>query len=314
LPFFSHPEFQLFGRVAISIVLEASPFLLIGAFLSVLLERYATADRLARWVPARPAAQIAAGLVGGMVLPVCECGVVPIARRLIDKGVSAHTVITYMLAAPVINPVVLISTYVAFGGDLALVLGRTAIVGVTAALSGWLLGRGRPQDLLNRGPRSIPATTADHGAAPCCHHPGEFEPAWTDRWVALDVMRRTALEFMDMGKYLIAGALAAAAFKVLLPWQLIQVFAGSLPAAVGLLMALAVLLSVCSEADAFVAASLVYFPSAAQLAFMSIGPMVDLKLIGMYFFTFQKRPALFLVAIPILCVYALSILASPVLR
>ena len=314
MPFFSHPEFQLFGRTAISIVLEASPFLMFGSLLSVLLGRSATPDRLARWIPARPAAQIAAGLVGGMVLPVCECGVVPIARRLIDKGVSARTVITYMLAAPVINPVVLISTYVAFGGDLALVLSRAAIVGITAALAGWLLGRGRPQDLLNWGPRPLPATAAEQDAAPCCHHHGKFEPAWTDRWVALAVMRSTAFEFMDMGKYLIAGALAAAAFKVFLPWQLIQVFAGSLPAAVGLLMALAVLLSVCSEADAFVAASLVYFPPASQLAFMAIGPMVDLKLIGMYLFTFQKRPALFLVALPILCVYALSILAAPVLR
>ncbi len=311
MPFFSHPEFQLFGRIAISIVLEASPFLLIGSFLSVLLERFATADRLARWIPARRPAQIAAGLVGGMVLPVCECGVVPIARRLIEKKVSAHTVITYMLAAPVINPVVLISTYVAFGGDGVMVLGRAAVVGLTAAVMGWLLGRGSPQDLLNLNPQ--PASAADHGAG-SDHYHGHLEPSGTDRWMALDLMRRTALEFMAMGKYLIAGALAAAAFKVFLPWQLIQVFAGSLTAAIGLLMALAVLLSVCSEADAFVAASLVYFPAAAQLAFITIGPMVDLKLIGMYFFTFRKRPALLLIAIPIACVYALSILISPVLK
>lgn len=252
-------------------------------------------------------------MAGGMVLPVCECGVVPIARRLIDKRFPARTVITYMLAAPVINPVVLISTYVAFGGDLVMVLGRAAVVGLTAVLMGSLLGRGSPQELLNlHPPLSSPA--ADHGPTPCSHHGGDCKPAWTDRWMALDLMRHTALEFMNMGKYLVAGALAAAAFKVFLPWQLIQVFAGSLPASVGLLMALAVLLSVCSEADAFVAASLVYFPPAAQLAFMAIGPMVDLKLIGMYLFTFQKRPALFLIGIPILCVYALSILASPVLR
>jgi hypothetical protein len=313
LSFFSYPEFQLFGRVAISIVLEASPFLLIGSFLSVLLERFATANRLARWVPANRSAQIAIGLVGGMALPVCECGVVPIARRLIDKRIPAHTVITYMLAAPVINPVVLVSTYVAFGGDGLMVLCRAVVVGLTAAALGWLLGRGSPQDLLNLHPWPAPATTADHGDPPCHPH-SEVGRSWIDRWTALDLMRRTALEFMGMGKYLIAGALAAAAFKVFLPWQLIQLFAGSLPAAIGLLMALAVLLSVCSEADAFVAASLVYFPPAAQLSFMTIGPMVDLKLIGMYFFTFQKRPALLLVVIPIVCVYALSILMAPVLR
>lgn len=313
MPALSYSEFQLFSRIAIAIVLEASPFLLIGSFLSVLLERFATADRLARWIPAHRTAQVAAGLVGGMVLPICECGVVPIARRLIERNVSAHTVITYMLAAPVINPVVLVSTYVAFGGDGVMVLCRAAVVGLTAAVAGWLLGRGGPQDLLNLYPQPDPATIIDHGAKFDQHH-DEFEPSRTSLGMAFDLLRHTALEFMNMGKYLIAGALAAAAFKVFLPWQLIQVLAGSPPASVGLLMALAVLLSVCSEADAFVAASLVYFPPEAQLAFMAIGPMVDLKLIGMYFFTFRKRPALLLIAIPIGCVYALSIIISPVLR
>ncbi len=299
--------------MAVSIVLEAAPFLLIGSFLSVVVDRYATAARLGRWVPARRPAQIVAGLFGGMVLPICECGVVPVARRLIEKGVPPRTVLTYMLAAPVINPVVLISTYVAFGDDIVMVLCRAAVVGVTAAAVGGLLGRGDPTALLNS--HLLPAGCLAPGT---CAHPGhhhdETGPGWTGRWLVLDLLRRTAAEFMGMGKYLIAGALAAAAFKVFLPWQAIQLLAGNLAVSVALLMALAVLLSVCSEADAFVAASFVYFPPAAQLAFITIGPMVDLKLIGMYFFTFKKRPAFFLILLPVAGVYLLSILISTVLR
>jgi uncharacterized protein len=313
LPIFSPSEFHLFARIAVSIVLEAAPFLLIGSFLSVVVERYATAERLARWVPSGRPAQIAAGLFGGMALPICECGVVPVARRLIEKGVPPRTVLTYMLAAPVINPVVLISTYVAFGNDLGMVAARAAVVGITAAAVGGLLGRGDPIALLNS--HLLPAGCLS--PEPCAHpghHHEKAGPGGSGRWAALELLRRSAAEFMAMGKYLIAGAVAAAAFKVFLPWQTIQFFAGNLATAVAMLMALAVLLSVCSEADAFVAAAFVYFPPAAQLAFIAVGPMVDLKLIGMYLFTFKRRPAVFLITAPIVCVYLLSILISPLLR
>jgi hypothetical protein len=239
--------------------------------------------------------------------------VVPVARRLIEKGVPPRTVLTYMLAAPVINPVVLISTYVAFGNDLTMVICRAAVVGITAAAAGGLLGRGDPSALLNSQ-----LLSADRLSSERCAHSGhqhdETGEGWSGRWMVFDLLRRSAAEFMGMGKYLIAGALAAAAFKVFLPWQAIQLFAGNLAASIGLLMALAVLLSVCSEADAFVAASFVFFPPAARLAFISIGPMVDLKLIGMYFFTFKKRPAFFLIALPVAGVFLLSILIAPVLR
>jgi hypothetical protein len=313
LPILSQSEYLLFIRIAVSIVLEAAPFLLIGSFLSVVVERYATGGRLARWVPSRRTAQIAVGLFGGMALPICECGVVPVARRLIEKGVPPRTVLTYMLAAPVINPVVLISTYVAFGNDLTMVICRAAVVGITAAAVGGLLGRGDPSALLNSQLLSAGCLSPER-CAHSGHQHDETGEGWGGRWMVFDLLRRSAAEFMGMGKYLIAGALAAAAFKVFLPWQAIQLFAGNLAVSIALLMALAVLLSVCSEADAFVAASFVFFPPAARLAFISIGPMVDLKLIGMYLFTFKKRPAFFLIALPVAGVFLLSILIAPVLR
>ena len=112
------------ARIAVSIVLEAAPFLLLGSLLSAAIERYVKTDRIARRIPKGPLGRMAVGLLGGMLMPICECGSVPLARRLLGKGVPPLTAVTYMLAAPVINPVVLLSTYVAFGGNMKMVLSR----------------------------------------------------------------------------------------------------------------------------------------------------------------------------------------------
>ena len=122
------------------------------------------------------------------------------------------------------------------------------------------------------------------------------------------VMLHSAGEFMDMGKFLIFGALAAAAFKTFLPAHIMSLFTGNLLLAIIGMMVLAILLSVCSEADAFVAASFQAFPAAAHLAFIAIGPMVDLKLIGMYMVSFNRRLVFALVFVPVVLVLGLSYL------
>jgi uncharacterized membrane protein YraQ (UPF0718 family) len=311
---FSLQEFQLLGRLAIAIVLEAAPFLLLGSLFSAALDRWGSTDRLARLIPAGRAAQCATGLLGGMLLPVCECGVVPVARRLMSRQVPPLAVITYMLAGPVINPIVLASTYVAFGGNVSMTLARVGVVGVTAAAVACWVCRGG--GTLLRETAGRPPEPAECGCCGAEHHPlaAPAAPAAASRLLLVDLLRRTALEFMTMGKFLIVGALAASAFKVFLPWQAIQVFAGNLPLSVALMMALAILLSVCSEADAFVAASFVYFPAAARLAFIAVGPMVDLKLIGMLLAVFKQRTACLLIVLPVVFVYVLSMLLAGLLR
>jgi hypothetical protein len=112
-----------------------------------------------------------------------------------------------------------------------------------------------------------------------------------------------------MGKYLLLGCFVAAAIKVVMPWEVAEVFKSDVFLAVGFMMALAVLLSVCSEADAFVASSFVGFPVASQVAFMAVGPMVDLKLIGMYFHAFNSRVATILIILPTLIVFGVSLIA-----
>jgi uncharacterized membrane protein YraQ (UPF0718 family) len=281
-----------FSAVAVAIVLEALPFLALGALVSAVIEVYVPADRLARFVPRGRLAGIGLGLVAGLVIPTCECGVVPVVRRLVKKGVPGPVAITYLLAAPVLNPVVLASTAIAFRGDLAMVLGRAGVVAVVAAAMGLLASR-LPEPLL-REDRDDGGHDHDHGGG-------------GRRWGPLDVLAHGAADLLDMGRYLILGAMAAAAFKLWLPQSVFDALAGSLVASIGGSMGLAVLLSVCSEADAFVAASFVGFPRAAKVAFTAIGPMLDLKLIGMYAAAFRRPLFVALLVVPAVLVFLLSL-------
>jgi hypothetical protein len=304
-------DIQLMSRIAVSIVLEAAPFLLLGSLLSAAVDRYMNTERIASRIPQGTLGRITVGLLGGMLLPICECGSVPLARRLLAKGVPPLSAVTYMLAAPVINPVVVLSTYVAFSGNVQMVAGRIFVVAGSAALTGWLCRRGFCAGRSVGSNQSLSLPDLDHAHAHGAQHVPADGPS---RQMMLDLLSSGASEFLEMGKYLVLGALASAAFKVFLPWQLVQVLAGSTSLSIAVLMLLAVLLCVCSEADAFVAASFVYVPPAAQLSFMALGAMVDLKLIGMYFGAFPKKMAWTLVIVPMVCVFGLTFFSGYLVR
>jgi len=285
--------FRIFAAIATAIALEAMPFLALGALLSAVIEVFVSPARLARVVPRSAAGQIALGLSAGLVVPTCECGVVPVARRLLTKDVPGPTVVAYLLSAPILNPVVLVSTFVAFRGSWTMVGARAAVAVVVAGTVAVLVRRLPRKDLVRE------SAAANHEDAHAHDMPGNR---------LLAVWRHAAIDFLEMGKYLILGALAAAAFKTFVPPAVVSLFEGNLVLSILGMMALAILLSVCSEADAFVAASFVTFPAAAHLAFVSIGPMVDIKLIGLYAATFRRRLFVLLLAVPIVLVFLLSLL------
>ena len=298
-----HQDFYVFATVVTAIFLEAAPFLLLGALVSALLEVYCPPDRIGNFVPKGRITGVLFGLVAGMLLPTCECGVVPIVRRLLLKNVPSHVAITYMLAAPVINPIVLVSTYVAFRGDIWMVLGRVGLVALTAVTVGLWLGRIDRSLVLRQGESgNINQQHDDFGCDCGVDHEGGSQPRF------IGALAHTAWEFLDMGKYLILGCFAAGLIKTFLPDTILAVFESNLFLAIGGMMLLAVIVSVCSEADSFVAASFWSFPKAAQLSFITIGPMVDLKLIMMYGGVFRRRAVLIIVIVPTLITYLASIL------
>jgi uncharacterized protein len=263
---------QNFLLVFASLLIEALPFIVLGAAVSALIEVFVPARAFARLGRLPRGVQMPLAGLGGFAFPVCECGSVPVARRLVMKGLSPAAAVTFMLAAPILNPVVLVSTAIAYRGrDLLwpMVLGRAGL-GLTVALAvGWIVARRRPRDLLRVSPGH------DHAA------PGESR--------ASAYFGQLAGDFAQLARYLIVGAAVAALIQTFVPQSVVGAVAGAPVLDIVAMMALAAVLSLCSESDAFVAASFVQFGFASQLAFLVAGPMIDAKLGVLYAGTFGRR-------------------------
>ncbi len=252
------------GTVFCGVFVQALPFLGLGVVVSGLIAVFVPPERLVRWLPRRPAAAVLAAGVAGAALPGCECGSVPVARRLFgDGGAAGAAALTFMLAAPAINPVVVVATAVAFPGQPKMVIARVAASLLTAVLMGWAWSRwGRTEWITRRLPPH-----ESHG------------PGTQSKWLVFcDVARH---DFLQAAAYLVVGAAAAAALHVLVPPWIFEHVGAHLILGVVVMAALAVTLAVCSEADAFVASSLTMVPLVPRLVFLVVGPAVDVKLLAM---------------------------------
>lgn len=278
-----HPSAQSFTLVFTAIVVEALPFVLLGALVAAALTVYVP-DRLFERIGRLPVPlQLPAAGLGGFAFPVCECGSVPVARRLIARGVHPSAGVAFMLSAPVFNPVVLGATWVAYearGLGPEMVAGRAALGLVVAMIIGWAIGTEHAEGLLRERPCEDDSCCS-HG-----HDRGSFAMHLTD-------------ELFHIGRFLVLGAALAAAMQTLLPSGSIAGAASSPLFASVVLMGLAFVSSLCSEADAFVAVSFAPLPIGSQLAFLTFGPILDLKLFFMYGASFSKRMLLSLAAMAV---------------
>lgn len=282
------------GTVFCGVFVQAVPFLVLGVLVSGLIAVFVSPERLARWLPRRPAVAVVAAGIGGAALPGCECGSVPLARRLFgDGGATGAAALTFMLAAPAINPVVLVATAVAFPGAPRMVFARLGASLLTAVVMGWAWSRwGRPEWVTRRLP---PAGTQSES-----------------RWEVFTEAARH--DFLQAASYLVVGAAAAALLHVVVPQWVFAHLATDLILGVALMAVLAVVLALCSEADAFVAASMTMVPLLPRLVFLVVGPAVDVKLFamqaGMFGRSFAARfaPCTFLVATVSACAVGLFVL------
>jgi uncharacterized membrane protein YraQ (UPF0718 family) len=292
---------ETFVLIFTSLVVEALPFVLLGAVVSAAIEVYVPEEWFAR-AGAMPAAlQIPAAALGGFAFPVCECGSVPVARRLIARGMHPAAGLAFMLASPIFNPVVLASTALAYGGrgmGLPMVAARAGLGLILAVTAGWALGSDGASDLLRDRPDD-----------PAPRHDG----AGRKRAFA-DFAGHIAADFFFMGRFVVLGAGAAALMQTVIPQSLVSGVARTPVVGSLALMALAFVLSLCSEADAFVAASFVQFPLGAQLAFLVFGPVVDSKLALLYGATFRRRFVARLLAVAVPVVLAGSLWFEVVVR
>ncbi len=286
-----------FTSVFLGIFIEAVPFLLLGTLASGMVEVFFDEEELARLLPRQPILAALTGSLMGLFLPVCECGVVPLTRRLFQKGVPSAVGISFLLAAPVINPVVIASTYAAFGfspvfwGRLALTLGIAVITGLVFSL--------QPDvNQILRDPVPLPVRLTD---VPLADSPVALAAA-----VPLGQrLRRMVViagnEFFEMGRYLVIGSLMAALLQTFVPQQVLASLGRGPVLSVVVMAAIAVLLSVCSTVDAFIALAFIgQFPTGALLSFLVYGPMVDIKSTLMFTRVFRRRGVIYLVFLPLL--------------
>lgn len=269
-----------FSIVFSSIVIEALPFILIGAVLASFMQVYISNNIFNKIISKNKLlGSIQAGIIG-VFLPVCECATVPITKGLLNKKVPLNVAITYMLAAPIVNPLVILSTYYAFDGNIKVVLLRVGVGFSIAVIAGVLM-------LCLSGENNI---FIDNGE-------GELQGKCLCGCSEIDdnsskpirLLKHTSLEFYEIGKYFIVGATLAAIFQTFVPRDIIFYFENSAVLSIIILMAFSFLISLCSEADAFVASTFMNrFSLGSITGFLIIGPMIDLKNTIMLFSIFKK--------------------------
>jgi uncharacterized membrane protein YraQ (UPF0718 family) len=260
------------------LLVEAIPFILLGAAVSAAIEVFLPDAAFRRFSRAPKPVQVGAAAFGGMLFPVCECGSVPVARRLLLRGLTPAAAVTFMLAAPIVNPVVILSTIFAFQGRdiLGLMVGGRIGLGLMVAIIGGLVAS-----------RALTATLrGDDAAGTACAHDHHHHGAGSK---AARFVGHLGTDFTFMLRFMLIGALVAACIQTLVPQDAIEQVASSAILAIAAMMLLAFALSLCSESDAILISSFTQFSPASQLAFLVFGPMVDTKLVALYGGAFGRR-------------------------
>ncbi|MDR1604680.1 MAG: permease [Gracilibacteraceae bacterium] len=258
--------------VFLGLILQALPFLLIGVLISGAIEIFVSRAAIESRFPKTNLAGMATAVIAGFCLPVCDCASIPVFHGLVRKGVPLPAAVTFLTAAPVINPIVIFSTYYAFNGDMRVVALR-AILGLTAALLiGLTFALAPPRRQILTG------GALDRLLCSCgCREDGETADDLAGK-IAL-LFRHAQAEFFHMGKYLALGAFVSAVIQAVAPRaSAVSGQGAGLALSLLIMMLMAFVLSLCSSSDAVIARSFAsQFPAEALMGFMVFGPMMDIK-------------------------------------
>lgn len=313
-------KLQNFKIIFISIILEALPFLLIGVIVSALLQAFVSDELVRKLTPRNPVAGVLFGALLGIILPLCECGMIPIVRRLMRKGLPAYIGLIYIVAGPIINPVVFGATFQAFRANESLAYSRFYLAFFVSVALGFILyDRLKQSPLKPDRPAAISASAQSgtasghshghgqdhrhddhghnhhhghqHGHQHSHHHEHHHVDSNAPFLKKLSATpSHIADEFFEMGKYLILGSLITGLMQTFITRSSFAAVADHELLSHLFMMAFAYVLSLCSTSDAFVAASFGnLFPPAALLSFLVLGPMLDLKNTLMMLAVFRKK-------------------------
>ncbi|MCC9719951.1 permease, partial [Streptococcus agalactiae] len=261
--------------IFISIIIEALPFVLLGTILSGIIEVFITPDIVNKFLPKNKFLRVLFGTFVGFVFPSCECGIIPIINRFLEKKVPSYTAVPFLATAPIINPIVLFATYSAFGNSIRFLILRFVGASIVAIALGVMLAFLVDDNILKED------------AKPTHFHDYSDKKWYQKIFLAL---AHAIDEFFDTGRYLVFGTLIASAMQIYLPTRVLTTIGHSPITAILVMMLLAFILSLCSEADAFIGASLLStFGIAPVMAFLLIGPMIDIKNLMMMVNSFKTR-------------------------
>jgi len=269
-----------FTAVFLSIILEAIPFVMLGAFISSFIQIFVPEQFISKIIPRNKFLGLLMASFIGIIFPVCECAIVPIMRRLLRKGVPLDISVTFMLAVPIVNPVVMASTYYAFSNVHYMVFLRCGLGLVGAIIIGYLTG------LLQENNNPVKSEVHQHSMKCCSHGHCHNEKEWGHSHEASHgfvhkisgVISHTGEELYDIGKLLIIGACISSFMQTFVSRELILTIGQGAVSSTIVMMVLAYVLSLCSEADAFIARTFMgQFTTGSITAFLVLGPMIDIK-------------------------------------
>jgi uncharacterized membrane protein YraQ (UPF0718 family) len=277
--------------LTLSVLIESLPWVIIGVVLSIVVQVWLPSDAVQRWLPRNAWGRRAVLSLLGMIVPVCECGNVPFARGLMMRGLAPAEALTFLMAAPIVNPIVILTTHAAFGWDAGILVARLVGGFLIANLIGWIYSLHPDQNGL----------LTERFVATCdliVHEPGS-------------PVRRSLAQFLvelrAVMPALVIGSAIAGAVQVLVPREVL-IAVGSNPAlSIVAMMALAMTVAICSNVDAFFALSFAStFSPGAIVAFLLVGPLVDVKMLALLRTTFRWRVLGVIVAVVLLSAFTIG--------
>ncbi|CAL4861164.1 permease [Microbacterium sp. MM2322] len=277
--------------LALSVLIESLPFVMLGVILSIVVQVWVPPGVIERWMPRNPWGRRAVLSLLGMLIPVCECGNVPFARGLMMRGFSVAETLTFLVAAPIVNPIVIITTHQAFGFDDGILVARLLGGYLIANVIGWLYSRHPDPDALITD-RFRDACLAEQG-------------------VTGDRGRRSLAQFVvelrAVMPALIIGSAVAGAVQVIVPRDVLLSIGSNPALSIAAMIMLAMIVSICSNVDSFFALSFAStFTPGAIVAFLLVGPLVDVKMLALLRTTFRGRVLGVLVAAVVLAAAAIG--------
>ncbi len=291
--------------IFISIFLESFPFLLLGSIVSAVIETFVSNETIAKMIPKNRILGSIVGVFLGFFIPACDCAVIPIAKRLIKKEVPLNVAVSFMLASPIINPVVLLSTYKAFYSSNPEIFYYRLILGIVIALLIGII-----MDFLFHN-KEIINKEENHKDKCSCDDHDKCKSHKHSNNKLVSIISHTMEDLFEIVKYLIIGALLASMFQVIIPRNILSIFNSNNTLSIIILLIFAYLVSLCSTSDSFVGKSLLsIFPKGSIIGYLLLGPMIDIKNTIVLLGNYNKIFTYVLIALIFVFVFLFSIVVG----